>query len=94
MKVNNFPRPIRPLFIPPESDLLRQPGQIILKDGTAAELRVAWPADVGRHRSFSECVAANAVGASLCESWYLDTQVTLAALRTWQDQPPPWDPGL
>ena len=39
MKQNGSHRPIRTLFIPPSSDLLRQPGRIILKDGTAAELR-------------------------------------------------------
>ena len=88
-------RRIRALFIPPETDLLQQSGQVILKDGTAAELRVARPSDTcalrlfidhlspesQRHRFFSESVPPDGVIASLCESSDPHTQVTLIALR-------------
>jgi hypothetical protein len=45
-------RRIRPLFLPPISDLTHESGHIILKDGTAAELRVAHPSDAGALRLF------------------------------------------
>ena len=75
-------RPIRAVFLPPTTDLLRQPGHILLKDGTAAELRISQQSDAGalrqfidrlsakskRHRFFSETVPPEEIIASLCDS--------------------------
>ena len=52
IKQDPLSRPIRALFIPPPSDLLQQQGQIILKDGTVAEVRIAHPSDAGTLRLF------------------------------------------
>ncbi len=95
MKQNGSHRPLRTLFIPPSSDLLRQPGRIILKDGTAAELRVSSSSDTAalrlfidglspeskRHRFFSETVPPDDLVRSLCDSSHPHTQITLIALR-------------
>jgi acetyl coenzyme A synthetase (ADP forming)-like protein len=95
MKQNGSHRPIRTLFIPPSSDLLRQPGRIILKDGTAAELRISSPSDTEalrlfidglspeskRHRFFSATVPHADLVQSLCDSSDPHTQITLIALR-------------
>ena len=81
--------------MPPTGDLLREAGQIILKDGTAAELRVARPSDVdglrlfvdrlspesNRHRFFSETIPPNEVLISLCDSSNPRAQLTLTAMR-------------
>ena len=95
MKQDRPVRPAHPLFMPPTGDLLREAGQIILKDGTAAELRVAHPSDVdglrlfvdrlspesNRHRFFSETIPPNEVLISLCDSSNPRAQLTLTAMR-------------
>jgi acyl-CoA synthetase (NDP forming)/GNAT superfamily N-acetyltransferase len=94
-------RPIRAVFLPPATDLLRQPGQIVLKDGTAAELRIARESDAGglaqfidrlspeskRHRFFSETAPPNEVVASLCDSSDPRSQLTLIAVRISRGRP-------
>ena len=95
IKQNHSDRPIRVLFIPPASDLLREAGRIILKDGTTAEFRVSSPSDADafrlfiarlspasvRHRFFSETAPPADVVRSLCDSSDPRAQVTLIALR-------------
>jgi acetate---CoA ligase (ADP-forming) len=95
IKQDPLSRPIRALFVPPPSDLLRQAGQIILKDGTVAELRVAHPSDADtlrlfvdrlspeskRHRFFSATRPPVEVLQSLCDSSDSHEQMTLIALR-------------
>ena len=62
IKQDPLSRPIRALFIPPPSDLLRQAGQIILKDGTVAELRVARPSDADTLRLFVDRLSPESNG--------------------------------
>jgi acetyl coenzyme A synthetase (ADP forming)-like protein len=94
-------RPIRAVFLPPSIDLLGQPGQILLKDGTAAELRIARQSDAGglrqfidrlspeskRHRFFSETAPPDEVVASLCDSSDPRSQLTLIAVRISHGRP-------
>jgi acetyl coenzyme A synthetase (ADP forming)-like protein len=94
-------RPIRAVFLPPATDLLGQPGQILLKDGTAAELRIARQSDAGglrqfidrlspeskRHRFFSETAPPDEVVASLCDSSDPHSQLTLIAVRISHGRP-------
>ena len=88
-------RRIRQLFLPPLSNLAHESGHIILKDGTAVELRVAHPSDAAtlrlfvdrlspeskRHRFFSATRPPAEVIRSLCDSSDPHVQMTLIALR-------------
>ena len=94
-------QPIRAVFLPPQTDLLRQTGQILLKDGTSAELRLARQSDAGalrqfidrlspeskRHRFFSESAPPDEVVASFCDSSDPRSQLTLIAVRISQSRP-------
>ena len=50
--------PVRAVFLPPAMDLLREPGQIILRDGTTAEIRVSLPSDGEAMRLFIDRLSA------------------------------------
>jgi GNAT superfamily N-acetyltransferase len=80
---------------------VRQSGQILLKDGTAAELRLSRHSDAEalrqfidrlspkskRHRFFSEMAPPEEVIASLCDSSDARSQLTLIAVHISQGRP-------
>ncbi|HEX2056473.1 MAG TPA: GNAT family N-acetyltransferase, partial [Nitrospiraceae bacterium] len=94
-------RAIRAQFIPPTSDLLQQPGQILLKDGTAAELRITHPSDVDalraflnglsstfkRHHFFSQPAPLDEILGALSDSSNPGAQLTLVMARVTQNRP-------
>ncbi len=88
-------KPVRPLYIPPLIFDHVQSGQLILRDGTTAAIRLSQPADQEamqrfvdrlspeskRHRFFSEGVPPEDVIAALCDSSHPRAQLTLVVTR-------------
>jgi acetyl coenzyme A synthetase (ADP forming)-like protein len=86
---------VRPLYIPPLLSDHAEPGQLILRDGTTALIRLAGPSDAGmmqqfvnrlspeskRHRFFSEGRPPADLIAALCDSSNPRRQLTLIATR-------------
>ncbi|HSF70419.1 MAG TPA: GNAT family N-acetyltransferase [Nitrospira sp.] len=86
---------VRPLYIPPLLSDHAESGQLILRDGTTAVIRLAGPSDAAmmqqfvnrlspeskRHRFFSEGRPPAEQIAALCDSSNPRTQLTLIAIR-------------
>lgn len=86
---------VRPLYIPPLLSDHATPGQLILRDGTTAVIRLAGPSDAAmmqqfinrlspeskRHRFFSEGRPPADLIAALCDSSNPRAQLTLIATR-------------
>ena len=86
---------VRPLYIPPLLSDHATPGQLILRDGTTAVIRLASPSDAAmmqqfinrlspeskRHRFFSEGRPPADLIAALCDSSNPRAQLTLIATR-------------
>ena len=86
---------VRPLYIPPLLSDHATPGQLILRDGTTAVIRLAGPKDAAmmqqfinrlspeskRHRFFSEGRPPADLIAALCDSSNPRAQLTLIATR-------------
>jgi acetyl coenzyme A synthetase (ADP forming)-like protein len=86
---------IRPLYIPPLLSDRAEPGQLILRDGTTAVIRLAGPSDAAlmqqfinrlspeskRHRFFAEGRPPAELIGALCDSSNPRTQLTLIATR-------------
>lgn len=97
--------PVRPLYLPPAlQDFGRQPagaGYLILRDGTAALIRPAEPADqpalqafvdrlspeAKRHRFFSEAASPSSLIASLCDPSAPRALTTLLVTRMVEGTP-------
>jgi acetyl coenzyme A synthetase (ADP forming)-like protein len=88
----------RPLYIPPLRSDRVESGTLILRDGTAATIRVSQPTDAGmmqqfverlsaesrRHRFFSESTPQANVITALCDSSEPRRQLTLIVTRIWE----------
>ncbi len=91
---------VRPLYIPPLRSEQAESGQLLLRDGTSAGIRVATPEDTAlmqqfvdrlspeskRHRFFSESAPPADVIAGLCDSSNPRAQLTLIVLRIWDSR--------
>lgn len=92
---------IRPFYQPPLSSENQEAGQVILRDGTTASLRLTRAGDgtmiqefidrlslaSRRHRFFSETAPPGDAIASLCDSSNPSKQLTVVVMRTIAGQP-------
>jgi acetyl coenzyme A synthetase (ADP forming)-like protein len=94
--VTDAATPVKPLYLPPPPQERAESGRLILRDGTAAQLRVASPTDraalgelfarlspESRHRRFlSVAVPSDKTVADLCDSSDPRNVLTLVVSRT------------